>query len=304
MASPILFNSYMEWMRVLLNGLQIPIEDLVTHLTCVIDIVQRELPKEIRSIPLSFIESGITTLEEAPDNIPTHIGEDAELSVLATQYLNTLLRNEFEIASQLLVNALEQGTDIRSLFLHVIAVTQREVGRLWLTNKITVAQEHYCTSATQQIMARLYQYRPAIEKKGFTVVIACVSGELHEVGARILAEFFEMDGWDVIFLGANTPVKGILKILEERTPDLLAISATMTYHLSIVKELIDEVRNNAKTKSTRIMVGGRPFNLDNDLWKTVGADGYAFDAEKATVAALNLVAGDEGSEMKVEETKT
>jgi methanogenic corrinoid protein MtbC1 len=38
----------------------------------------------------------------------------------------------------------------------------------------------------------------------------------------------------------------------------------------------------------RIIVGGRPFNLEPDLWQTVGADGWAQDAGQAVAVVQQL----------------
>ncbi|HEY5309978.1 MAG TPA: cobalamin B12-binding domain-containing protein, partial [Casimicrobiaceae bacterium] len=52
-----------------------------------------------------------------------------------------------------------------------------------------------------------------------------VSGDLHELGARMVADFFEMEGWDSYYTGANTPTGGVVQAIVERRPDVLAISA-------------------------------------------------------------------------------
>lgn len=40
----------------------------------------------------------------------------------------------------------------------------------------------------------------------------------------------------------------------------------------------------------KIMVGGYPFNIDQELWKTIGADGYAPGADEAVAVAEQLLA--------------
>ncbi|ALP35108.1 hypothetical protein ASL14_01855 [Paenibacillus sp. IHB B 3084] len=71
--------------------------------------------------------------------------------------------------------------------------------------------------------------------------------------------------------------------------DVVAISATMTYHVHLVKELIAFIRQNAATCHVRILVGGLPFNLDPRLWQEIGADGCAPDAEEALEVAEHLL---------------
>jgi methanogenic corrinoid protein MtbC1 len=42
------------------------------------------------------------------------------------------------------------------------------------------------------------------------------------------------------------------------------------------------------------MVGGHPFNVDPALWRTVGADGTAADADAAVALAGHWLAGSAG----------
>jgi methylmalonyl-CoA mutase cobalamin-binding domain/chain len=120
------------------------------------------------------------------------------------------------------------------------------------------------------------------------MVVTCVGGELHEIGARMVADFFEMDGWDTYFLGANTPLEGVLRAIAERDAEVLAISATMTFHIDKVSSLIAEVRRAGLDARTKILVGGYPFNISPNLWQSVGADAYALDAQQALSAAEGL----------------
>ena len=117
----------------------------------------------------------------------------------------------------------------------------------------------------------------------------CVSGELHQVGLRIVADFFEMSGWDSIYLGSNVPSSSILTIIREEKQPLLAISCTMTYHLYRVAELIQMIRSDDTIKDTKILVGGFPFMIDDQLWRRVGADAYARDAKEAVSIGERLI---------------
>ena len=71
----------------------------------------------------------------------------------------------------------------------------------------------------------------------------------------------------------------------DRSAEVLAISATMGYHLHAVQDLIETVRADVRCAQLRVLVGGHPFNVDPALWKTVGADGGAGDAHAAITLA-------------------
>jgi MerR family transcriptional regulator, light-induced transcriptional regulator len=217
------------------------------------------------------------------------IDEAQPLGLLASQYLKALLRAERQPAHQLILEAVAAGTSVKDIYLHVFQRTQHEIGRLWQLNQITVAQEHYCTAATQLIMSQLYPHIFSTERNNRRLVTTCVSDELHEIGLRIVSDFFEMEGWDTFYLGANTPTRSIIQMIADHQPDLLAISATMTFHVQRVAELIAAVRSSEAGRKLKIMVGGYPFNIEPDLWRQVGADASAPDALAAVAIANQLV---------------
>jgi MerR family transcriptional regulator, light-induced transcriptional regulator len=217
-------------------------------------------------------------------------GDRKPLSPLAARYLDLLLQGRRDEAHRLVLSAVETGTNVKAVYLDVFQPVQREIGYLWQTNEVSVAQEHYCTAATQFIMGLLYPHIPLAPRNGKRVVVACVGGELHEVGARMVADFFEMEGWDSYFLGANTPSSGILSMIAEQEADLLAVSVTIHYNVEAARALTGEVRRSPDAAGLKILVGGRPFLVAPNLWKTMEADAFALDAEQAPAAASRLIA--------------
>lgn len=208
---------------------------------------------------------------------------------LADRYLHLLLDRERQQATRLIHDLVEEDADIRDIYLNIFQTSQREIGRLWQTNQVTVAQEHYCTAATQQIISQLYPYIFATTRGGRKMVMACASAELHELGARMVADFFEMDGWDTYYLGANVPAGSILSEIRDSGADLLGLSVSLPDKVPLAAEIIKEVRGADFGRPVAILVGGRPFNVAPDLWKKVGADGHAPDARTAVARADDLV---------------
>ncbi|MDQ3487480.1 MAG: cobalamin-dependent protein [Acidobacteriota bacterium] len=197
-------------------------------------------------------------------------------------------RGQRHVASRLVLDAFAAGLPVRDIYLHVFQPAQREVGRLWQLNQITVAEEHYCTAATQLIMSQLYPHVFASEKHGGTLVATCVAGDLHEIGLRMVTDFFEMDGWNTYFLGASTPAQAVVDAVVQQGAQVLGISATMPSHIRRIEEMIRLVRAHPACRGVTILVGGAPFVLAPDLWKKVGASATASDAQEAVAAVRHL----------------
>ncbi len=234
------------------------------------------------------LKDGLVDIMAAPREF---ILRDAPLGDLAEKYLGAMLTCERNRAGDLVMEAVERGVGIREIYLHVFQPVQYEIGWLWQSGLISVGHEHYCTNATQLIMSMLYPRLFSGKRARKRVLAACVQGELHELGLRMLTDFFEMDGWDTQFLGANMPVDGVVGILEEWSADVLAVGVTMHYHLEEAQKLIQAARASSRGSDTVIIVGGYTCRVVDNMWQKLGADGTAANAGLAIELATRLAEG-------------
>lgn len=288
-ASDALFTDYVGWAKVLLARHGLADDDLARNLILLRDALRATLGGTLGASAARIIESGLRMLPELPTAPDSFLGDDDPHGALARRYLELLLTGDRRGASGLIQDAVGDGVSVRDIYLHIFQRTQYEIGRRWQMNEMTVAEEHFCTAATQVIMSQLYPRIFASERVDRRLVATCVGGDLHEIGVRMVADFFEMEGWDTYYLGANTPIAAILGAIEEQHADALAISATMSYHVAAVEEVVRAVRSERGDRSPRILVGGYPFRVDQELWRRVGADGFAADASQVVAVANGLV---------------
>jgi methanogenic corrinoid protein MtbC1 len=87
----------------------------------------------------------------------------------------------------------------------------------------------------------------------------------------MVADFFTMCGYDVTFVGANTPKNSFLSAIDIVKPKYVAISVTNYYNLVYTQKIITEIRKR-KQKESKIIVGGRAFNQNPDVYSEIGAD--------------------------------
>ncbi|HYO14615.1 MAG TPA: cobalamin-dependent protein, partial [Thermoanaerobaculia bacterium] len=204
-----------------------------------------------------------------------------ELERTKNLFLQAILRGERAAALGIARELLGEGLSLPELYLDVLEPCQYEVGRLWESNVITVAEEHMATAVTQFVMAQCY---PLVERSGELLgrmVLTGVEGEMHQIGANMIADVLEAKGWDVRFLGTNIPHEGIVRVVEDHRPDWVGISAALVSNLPRVGRLIDEVRERLDAASPRIIVGGGAFRHAPGAWKEIGADAAANDLRQA-----------------------
>ena len=286
---PELFSEYLGWVKVFFADLPVSDEEILLNLDILKNAIVEKLSPDMSDIVGSYIDRGIASYNAKQISPGSFIARANPLRKEALQYLDALIRCDKDPAQAIVMKLMEQGRPTQDIYIHIFQAILKETGSLWQQHKISVAQEHFITAATQVIMSQLYAFMFSTRVKGRKIFVTCVEGELHEIGARMVADFFEMAGWDSYYFGANTPHASLLSSIELHKPDVVAISATMIFNISSVEGLIGQIRQNESTKDVKILVGGYPFNVAQGLWKTIGADGHAEDALRAIELAKNLV---------------
>jgi methanogenic corrinoid protein MtbC1 len=280
---PIYFAEYIVWLKLMLAQKETPPSSLLAYFDRLRDTLLQALPADLAPLINDYIDIGLRPLTQ-PSLADTHPQAD-----LARRYLDALLHGDRLAASHLITEAVERGVPIQDIYQHVLQPCQEQIGLLWEDDRLSIAQEHYCTAVTQLIMAQLYARIERIEQKNQRAVVACVSSELHDLGARMVAAFLELDGWQITYLGANTPTSAIIEMVESSRADLLALSATLAHHLLAVQQVVRAARASTVGHTLQILVGGYSFNAAPQLWLSVGADGYAPNAQEAVAVANHLL---------------
>jgi len=270
------FRHYVQWTSNVLRTRNIPhenIEVFFDHLANVLDTHLTDTEKKM--VRPFFLKLSSDSLEGHDQR---HPASTSPLSIHQEVFLQALLVGDRHAAKTVALEVLANGFSLLDLYVEVFQQSLYEIGRLWESNLISVAQEHVATAITQYVMAQLFQSVKSVgvsQKKG---IITGVVGEFHQVGARMVAEILETHGWDIQFLGSNLPQKSILQMVQEYRPALVGISVTMFVNLASVEMLIGEIRSHASDQGRpRILVGGSAFRLLPNAYRDIGADGFASD---------------------------
>jgi corrinoid protein of di/trimethylamine methyltransferase len=130
----------------------------------------------------------------------------------------------------------------------------------------------------------------AAEAKGLRqgkVVIATVTGDIHDIGKNIVSALLTVNGFEVFDLGVNVEVKQIIRKAEEVKADIIALSTLLSTSLPYQKDVVRYLEDAGKRDRYFVIVGGGPVAPD---WaKTIGADGYGRTAAHAVELCKRLV---------------
>ena len=172
-------------------------------------------------------------------------------------YLAALLAGDATRARWLVERAVDGGTDVRDLYLGVLAPALEEVGERWASGELTVAHEHYATAVTGGLLGMLAPRIRVPPTSGRLAVVACTPGELHALGAHMVADFLEAEGWEVLALGAATPAADLAALVDDERPDLVALSTSVAHNLDAAADTLRHLRELAEPPF--VAVGGRAW---------------------------------------------
>ncbi len=197
------------------------------------------------------------------------------------KYLEALLNGDRSRSRSVVEETLQSGVTAHNVYLDLIWPVMVEIEKLIRSDKITVIQEHLATRINRTIVDQLQNKLPRRQNREKNVVICCAQDQLQELGAQMMADLFESDGWQVRFVGGGLTNDDILAYINSYAPKLLIIYGAKASQAPDIRALIDTIRNVNAWPDMRIMVSGGLFNRAEGLWEEVGADMFAENAAEA-----------------------
>jgi methanogenic corrinoid protein MtbC1 len=188
-------------------------------------------------------------------NEPT--APDLFFEKLYRRYLDGLLTNDRQLCRASFVQWLDATPDLPALYEGLVRRSLYEVGELWEQGKISVAKEHLATAISESLLNLTYPRLFAQPRVDRAAVVACVANEYHQIGGKMVADIFELNGWRGYFLGANTPVAAVKSLVSEKCPNVVALSLASLLNLHRLINATLEIRETFP--SLPILVGGQAF---------------------------------------------
>lgn len=123
------------------------------------------------------------------------------------------------------------------------------------------------------------------EKSKGCVVIATVSGDIHDIGKNLVALMLKNYGFRVIDLGKDVPSEKIVETAKKENADIIALSALMTTTMVEMKTVVQMVKSEGV--KAKVIIGGAV--ITQGYAKEIGADGYSEDAQAAVALVKKLI---------------
>jgi len=202
------------------------------------------------------------------------------------RYLEALLNGDRNKSRAVVEETLQSGVTAHNVYVDLIWPTMNEIENLVRSDTISSVQEHLATRINRTLVNQLQNKLPRHELRDKKIVICCAQEQIQELGAQMMADLFESDGWEVRFIGGGLTNDDILAYIHSYSPKLLVIYGAEPSQAPGIRNMIDTIRDIDAYPDMRIMLSGGLFNRAEGLWEEIGADMFAENAADALSVAL------------------
>lgn len=279
--SPGFFTNYIQWLASVLENRGLPTEHLQDSLRLIDDFITTCLTGDT-AVPIrQLLNEGIAALEKERPALPAFYRYLPEPAPESRSFTTALLEGNRLTAQAIAGAKLHAGSNLIDLGVEVVQPALYEIGQLWQINRASVAQEHLATAICQNILARAFMHAEMAPPCDRKALFSCVEGNHHSLGLRMVSDAFELQGWEVAYLGADTPTPALLAQIEQWRPDIVGLSLALPHHIAVARTIIDRCHSQFGARCPVIMIGGLAINTVDNLWKRIGADVWCPDARTA-----------------------
>lgn len=178
------------------------------------------------------------------------------------EFLDALTRGEKTICHQIVTDTLNEGVCIKEIYLQIFQKALYQIGRMWEQGKMNIADEHMATQIIECLLSR-HSFTLSGKNCGHSVVITCIDKEFHLLGAKMVANMFELNGWNVFFMGSSSPGKEVLRTIADKKPDVVGISFSFYLNYLRFLELLESVI--LAFPNQEVVVGGQGLTASLQL---------------------------------------
>jgi len=139
----------------------------------------------------------------------------------------------------------------------IIRPAMVEIGIKWERGELGVNQEHTASESVKLAVARFAAQMFNQKKKNLKVICACVESEQHDLGIQFLFHELVRCGYEVTYMGANTPFESLKDEIASSKPNIVFLSATSpNISQRKIKSEIESLSRECKKLKSRLILGG------------------------------------------------
>lgn len=269
------YVDYLKWLSDVFVARNIPSNHVGQVLNLIGEYFFQHIPQEGQFVGKALACAFEQSIDLGSDHLAV---ADDKLLPQMSAFRDALLKGDRLAAIAVFDGYQQAGRSLVETYVDLVQASLSDIGKKWQRNEINVAMEHLATTTVQSIMADRFSRMPMPELTGRRAILACVDGNNHDLGLRMVAHGLESGGWQVQCLGASTPMPSLIEQIRQFRPDLVGLSVALPTHFVPARATVAAIRKAFGDACPRLMVGGGAINRYPQLAEFIGADLHITDA--------------------------
>ena len=167
-----------------------------------------------------------------------------------------LVAGDESAVRRIAVTLIEKDVPLVTVLQEVISPALHRIGAAWRAGDSSIWVEHRASAIVERLLGQLQ--RETRGRRRGTVVVAAMSGDLHNLPSAMATAALREDNWAVQHLGSDLPAEELMDFCAEHDVDLAVITVTTDAIAPAAERTADELRE----AGVATIVGGSGRTLD------------------------------------------
>ncbi|HOV13782.1 MAG TPA: cobalamin-dependent protein [Spirochaetota bacterium] len=197
-------------------------------------------------------------------------------------YYNAIYDTNYQLALDVIYDAKKSGVTPEEIVFNIVLPSiDKMLDAFLITQESSISQHFLASKISDQIVEEMLPLFSKKTERHGNIILGTSFGDFHGLGRKIVSGCLKANLYNVIDLGLNVVPERFVDEALKNNAKVIGISSMMLHSATgengsiKVREILTEKK---LTSEIKIVVGGAPYKFDKDLYKTVGADAWAYDA--------------------------
>ncbi|MBN2106550.1 MAG: cobalamin B12-binding domain-containing protein [Deltaproteobacteria bacterium] len=184
-------------------------------------------------------------LQKPPEALPAE----------AQPFFDLLMAKNRKFAAENILSRIRDGASIESVYSDILLPALERMRLLWLQNKVSAVDERAADDISRYVILRVIDSIFGERRFPFRALVACMPGEQEALDVEVFANFLEIKGWSVYFLGSDVSDEDIMYAILKNSPQAVVLAVSSIAGLPEAQRLIAQLRE--KYPQIKLAVHGR-----------------------------------------------
>lgn len=206
---------------------------------------------------------------------------------LAERFLNLAVAGDLPAAQRVILDADELGMPLIAIFEEIIKPALYDLGDRWEEGQLSVGQEKEISALARDLIAELSLRHAVPPGYPYVIVAACIPGEYHELGLRMVSGVLQSRGYVVHYLGPSVDPEFLIERIKRRNPHVVLLTATRDELLPHLERTVTAIRQElAADEVPEIVIGGQIVQNNRAALEGLGIEIAADASIQTTVDSV------------------